>query len=139
MPVTKKVYTNKTTGKTVAAKGEKIFTKLPASTLTPSGLRERLAQHKEEASALKELYAALFLPELMLDDLQFGQWVRQYGFDHAVPALDAVAQKNNTINQMLDEGRTTDDEGKPLERMQKLNIVKLASWIMSQGIDDDRL
>jgi hypothetical protein len=133
-------YTNTTTGETVAVKPKEKagVIKLPASHLTPDELRARIAKQRDEAAALKEYYIEL-IPEplLLVDDIQFGQWVRQYGFSHAVPALEDVAKKNSTINQMLAEGLTEDDEGKPLMRLSKLSIVKLASWIMSKGIEDE--
>jgi|ERR1035441_1327407 hypothetical protein len=138
MPPKPGKYTNAETGKTVEVKpkGEKAL-KLPASKLTPDELRAQIAKQKDEAAALKEYYIEL-IPEplLLVDDIQFGQWVRQYGFSHAVPAFEDIAKKSSTINQKLSEGLTEDDEGKPLARMDKLSIVKLASWIMSKGIED---
>jgi hypothetical protein len=121
----------------VKPKGEKAVTKLPASKLTPDDLRAKIAKQRDEANALKEYYIELIPePHLLADDIQFGQWVRQYGFSHAVPAFEDIAKKNSTINQKLSEGLTADEDGKPLMRMDRLSIVKLASWIMSKGIED---
>jgi hypothetical protein len=142
MTPTRKVtkYKNAKTGTPVEApvKGKREVTKLPVSKLTPDELRAKIAKQRDEAAALKEYYIELIPePHLLADDIQFGQWVRQYGFGHAVPALEDIAKKVSTINQTLGEGKAEDEDGKPLARMDKLSIVKLASWIMSKGIEDD--
>ena len=65
--------------------------------MTPEELRKKMAKQREEVAALKEWFGELFPdhPELMVSDSQFGTWVRQYGFEYAVPALEDIAKKEH--------------------------------------------
>ena len=98
--------------------------------MTPEELRKKMAKQREEVAALKEWFGELFPdhPELMVSDSQFGTWVRQYGFEYAVPALEDIAKKVNTIDQKI-TGKVTDKlTGKTVAP-----FTKLASWIMGQA------
>jgi hypothetical protein len=107
---------------------------------TPEELRAKLAKQREEIGALKEYFTDLFPEEkYMVPDTQFGIWIRQYGFDHAISAFEEVAKKINTIDQKI-EGKvfgTRDGKRIAVEPFNKLSLVKLASWIMARAKEKD--
>lgn len=41
-------------------------------------LLAKIAEQREQINALREYFALLFPAEFMVDDYQFGVWVRQY-------------------------------------------------------------
>lgn len=88
-------------------------------------LRAKVAQQREEVTALREYFIDLFGEEYMVPDTQFGIWIRQYGFDNAVIGFEETTKKMNKINQAI-------EEGKDVEEMSRLSLVKFASWVMSQ-------
>jgi hypothetical protein len=95
-------------------------------------LRAKVAQQREEIAALKEYFNSLFPEEYMVSDAQFGIWIRQYGFEHAIIGFEEAAKKMNTVNQAIEEG-VFDKNGKPVEveAWSKLNLIRFSSWVMS--------
>lgn len=93
-------------------------------------LRAKLAQQREEVAALKEYFSGLFPVEYMVTDAQFGVWIRQYGFDHAVLGLEEAARKMNIINQQVEEEAKDEETGERVAAMSKLSLIRFASWVM---------
>jgi hypothetical protein len=102
-------------------------------------LREKMAQQREEVAALKEYFADLFPQEYMVEDYQFGVWIRQYGFEYAIIAFEEGAKKLNKMQQEVAESKGIIDKktGKKVEPelFTKVGLVKFLSWVM---IDERR-
>lgn len=93
--------------------------------MTPDELRAKMVQRREEVSALREYYTDLFPPEFMVNDGQFSNWIRQYGFDYAVTAFEAGERELNKVQQDIDSG--DDVSAKPFT---KIGFVKWLSKVM---------
>jgi hypothetical protein len=93
-------------------------------------LLNRIRRQREEAAALKELYAELFPPEFMVAESQFGVWLRRYSFDIIAESFDRTADWLNECQQKIEEAEA---EGEKLDSRfykTKLDVVKYASGVM---------
>src|ERR1035441_6457087 len=94
-------------------------------------LLNRIRRQKEEAAALKELYAELFPPEeFMVADSQFGVWLRRYSFDIITESFDRTADWLNQCQQKVEEAEAAGEEPDPLYCKTKLDVVRYASGVM---------
>ena len=94
-------------------------------------LLNRIRRQREEAAALKELYAELFPPEeFMVADSQFGVWLRRYSFDIITESFDRTADWLNQCQQKVEEAEAEGKKSDPHLCKTKLDVVKYASGVM---------
>lgn len=94
-------------------------------------LLNRIRRQREEAAALKELYAELFPPEeFMVADSQFGIWLRRYSFDIITESFDRTADWLNQCQQKVEEAEAEGKKSDPRLCKTKLDVVKYASGVM---------
>jgi hypothetical protein len=93
-------------------------------------LLNRIRRQREEAAALKELYAELFPPEFMVAESQFGVWLRRYEFDIVAESFDRTADWLNQCQQKVEEAEAEGEEPDPRFYKTKLDVVKYASGVM---------
>jgi hypothetical protein len=84
-----------------------------------------MAQQRAAIDSLREYFTAMFGEEYTVPESQLRIWILQYGFDNAIIGLEETFKKISKINQSI-------EEGKDVEQMSKLSLVKFASWVMSQ-------
>ena len=95
-------------------------------------LLNRIRRQREEAAALKELYAELFPPEFMVAESQFGVWLRRYEFDIVAESFDRTADWLNQCQQKVEEAEAEGEEPDPRFYKTKLDVVKYASGGMGK-------